>query len=594
MSLVAVTTVTTVGTAGSRLNDDVKESIVSGSVDSKNNSDDNVKVTNAMTGSLGESGPCTINNQQSNNIENEQNKRDPMILTASTSMAVVTTVESNSSLDVKKETAVVNNNINFVSNKTNKEGISVSKSSMLEDVLGENKKNTNTATGTSCSKFTESQVEFMARLARERSEKKRLEEEKRVAEQKERAALRLKELENKLGPSSSRNNAYSAEKNNDLSNNNDNTSWKRQTRDRSITSDIVLEPLGRTKKKTPSFSETEQFRSNREKNLDVTSKRNVKNTRTLFDPNRTYSSLVGGGTNNVKTVATKNKINNNEEEKPMMSIEIPHGSDGRQRDNPADLNNLSNEHSANGKNNFSKQVIQLSSYEDRDRGTSSGPRMLFDPKSGSMVAAPAPRNDEAPVNNKGGKKERTKKNRLALNGKDRDDPMNNNNRRNLDASSRRRSSSDDKSEESGGDLKTMRRSRNDKKDDNNIRSIKDRKRFGDRDKLNDLSKSPHKKDNFDLYNNKKSSTRRKSSNNKIPRTCGVLYKRDNQGRLLSVDGCEGDQGYGAHSVPGGRLRSPEAHALFLEESHQKLMFQDRQNNACTQASVGSASVSRLY
>ena len=191
MSLVAVTTVTTVGTAGSRLNDDVKESIVSGSVDSKNNSDDNVKVTNAMTGSLGESGPCTVNNQQSNNIENEQNKRDPMILTASTSMAVVTTVESNSSLDVKKETAVVNNNINFVSNKTNKEGISVSKSSMLEDVLGENKKNTNTATGTSCSKFTESQVEFMARLARERSEKKRLEEEKRVAEQKEGAALRF-------------------------------------------------------------------------------------------------------------------------------------------------------------------------------------------------------------------------------------------------------------------------------------------------------------------------------------------------------------------------------------------------------------------
>ena len=87
MSLVAVTTVTTVGTAGSRLNDDVKESIVSGSVDSKNNSDDNVKVTNAMTGSLGESGPCTINNQQSNNIENEQNERDTMILAAGTSIA---------------------------------------------------------------------------------------------------------------------------------------------------------------------------------------------------------------------------------------------------------------------------------------------------------------------------------------------------------------------------------------------------------------------------------------------------------------------------------------------------------------------------
>ncbi len=489
---------------------------------------------------------------------------------------------NNSSLDFNKEsTTSTDNDENPVTNKTNKDDLPIPKSSTSEDLADENKKSTNTASSTS-SKFTESQVEFMARLARERSEKKRLEEEKRVAEQKERAALRLKELENKLGPSSSRNNSSSAEKNNDLSNNNDNTSWKRQTRDRSTSSDIVLEPLGRTKKKTPSFSETEPFRPNREKNTDTTSKRNVKNPRTLYDPNRTYSSLVGGGSNNTKTVPTKNKNNNNEEEKPMISIEIPHGSDGRQRENSTELNNISNEHSANGKSNFSKHVIQLSSYEDRDRGTSSGPRMLFDPKSGSMVAAPAPRNDEMPVNNKGGKKDRTKKNRLNLNGKERDDMINNNNRRNLDATSRRRSSSDDKSDESGGDMKTMRRSRNDKKDDNNIRSIKDRKRFGDRDKLNDLSKSPHKKDSFDLYNSKKSSTRRKSSNNKIPRTCGVLYKRDNEGRLLSVDGCDGDQGYGAHSVPGGRLRSPEAHALFLEESHQKLMFQDRQNSAWQQ------------
>jgi hypothetical protein len=56
---------------------------------------------------------------------------------------------------------------------------------------------------------------------------------------------------------------------------------------------------------------------------------------------------------------------------------------------------------------------------------------------------------------------------------------------------------------------------------------------------------------------------------RLPRTCGVLYKRDDNGNCFCADECDGDLGYGAHSVPGGRAKNPEAYAEFVEQ-HQQL------------------------
>lgn len=46
---------------------------------------------------------------------------------------------------------------------------------------------------------------------------------------------------------------------------------------------------------------------------------------------------------------------------------------------------------------------------------------------------------------------------------------------------------------------------------------------------------------------------------RLLRTCGVLYKRDEHGSCYSADGCDGDEGYGSHSVQGGNVRNPDKH-----------------------------------
>jgi hypothetical protein len=53
-----------------------------------------------------------------------------------------------------------------------------------------------------------------------------------------------------------------------------------------------------------------------------------------------------------------------------------------------------------------------------------------------------------------------------------------------------------------------------------------------------------------------------------PRTCGVLYARDDNRNFYCVDGEEPDLGYGAHSVPGGRIKNPEAYAKYEETRKQ--------------------------
>ena len=138
-------------------------------------------------------------------------------------------------------------------------------------------------------------------------------------------------------------------------------------------------------------------------------------------------------------------------------------------------------------------VIHLSSYEDRSRGevqTSSAPRMLYDPKSGSMVAV----------------KIREEKKKLPV-----------------------RKPRKDKKPEAKEETK---------------KTLKPKK---------EISKQQVKK---------------------LPRTCGVLYERDATGQIRCADGCDGDLGYGAHSVPGGKLYNPGAYAELMK-------MQDAGNGATT-------------
>jgi hypothetical protein len=156
----------------------------------------------------------------------------------------------------------------------------------------------------------------------------------------------------------------------------------------------------------------------------------------------------------------------------------------------------------------SRPPIQLSSFDDRDRGergASATPRMLYDPKSGSMVAVPS-KDDASAVR---GRKERGKK------------------------------------------VKIIR----DKEAKPEEKNDSDGKRKGKREKK--VGNDPISLLKPELKKGKGSAER------KFPRTYGVLYSRDDKGNFVSVDGCDGDLGYGSHSVPGGRVNNAEAYEKFL-------------------------------
>jgi len=301
---------------------------------------------------------------------------------------------------------------------------------------------------------------YMAKLAKERAERRRREEVSRDQEQKERASQRLRELEHKIAKENSAT---------DLS-------------------PVMLETLGSTPVKPP----TERL------------------VRTLYDPNRTYSSLVGGalvgnngsvgstGVNNARVGASSGVGTTSEDTK-----------EASRRSNSASEKTAILPTSDNLA--YSGPVIHLSSYEDRDRGernSSAGPRMLYDPKSGSMVAVPA---REEHVPGRGGRKDRKKGRK-----------------------------------EEGEKEKKKSKSRN----------------APSRGKPDSGSKSEKRK--ATLKNEKR-----------LPRTCGVLYARDEKGACFCADGCDGDLGYGAHSVPGGRVRNADAYTSFT----------DRQQHIYTQEEV---------
>lgn len=170
-------------------------------------------------------------------------------------------------------------------------------------------------------------------------------------------------------------------------------------------------------------------------------------------------------------------------------------------------------------------MIKLSSYDDRGRGTSSGPRMLFDPKSGSMVAVSS-REDS----NKGrGRKERKK----GRNGRDKD------------------SKAESRADTDGS--KAARKGKSRKDDATNQQT----------------SSSDHKRGRNTCFK-------------RLPRTCGVLYKKDNKGHYVCADGADGDLGYGSHSVPGGKSRNPDAHVRMMKDKKraaEESKNADKQNDS---------------
>ena len=259
--------------------------------------------------------------------------------------------------------------------------------------------------------------------------------------------------------------------------------------------------------------------------------------RTLYDPStggheinpsRTYSSLVGSTT---AVSATPN--NNGAQRQTLQSQQQQQHSNKRDQIPGSVLPPMT--------------MIHLSSYDDRDRGmmrnANAGPRMLFDPKSGSMVAVPP---KEESITNNHGNSDRDK-----VGGS-----SGNNKKKNKSKSSKKKDSSEGlngKGYEDGMDGKDTK---GNKKGKNKRDKKKDEKKglngSQERRRKNSTSSTS------DKIGKQSNGNTQSVKIDRLPRTKGVLYKRDDKGNVISADGCEGDQGYGAHSVPGGRIRNPKA------------------------------------
>lgn len=359
----------------------------------------------------------------------------------------------------------------------------------------------------------ENQVEFMKKLAKERAEKRRLEEEERVAQQKERAQQRLLELDLKLQkkPPSFDNHNVVVVPSHDRSHNRShspNVNPNVNTNDNTIT---------KTNTNAPSKPIT-----------SIAARHNVmpqEPASRFSDPSRSYSSLLGGG-----------------------------AGAGAAQSHLQDSNNA-----AGTGTTASGYMVHLSNYDDRDRGGRSagaGPRMLFDHKSGSMVKVPA-----GGSNSSSKEKKSSKKKLLPRNDRDKDKDVMHGNDRGNDRGNEEYSfqgsgsanglmEDDEDDDDFHGESGTSRRSaryrqraakRSAKRDDKSL-SVKPRK----------ASMGKHESTSVKV-------------GRALPRTCGVLYKRDANGQFVSADGCEGDQGYGAHSVPGGRLRNSKAYGSLKQK-----------------------------
>ncbi|KAL3757267.1 hypothetical protein ACHAWU_008428 [Discostella pseudostelligera] len=333
------------------------------------------------------------------------------------------------------------------------------------------------------------QAEYMSKLARERAEKLRLEEEARVAAQKERAAMRLRVLEEKR----------LEERKRLLIQNQERRELSRPS------SQVILEPLGKPKKDTPALLTPKPT-------ISAQQVEKKDDRRTLYDPDRSFSSLVGG-----KMV--KCNSNNN--------TELPRGS---AKQSPVHVPAISSASTDNEEDNSPKPVhmVQLSNLDELDRGGRGEgqgvQRMLFDPNSGSMIAVPS---REDPKSTKKAKQKAPPKGPV------------------------------DKIVIESPESKMVR---------------------------GKLGKGSSRKDepiSLQQRNKKPLDKGKQTPRKRVPRTRGVLYKIDKSGNYLNVDESEPDEGYGAHLVPGGKIKNPGAHVYVVKQQEVNDTFSQPKTTSTT-------------
>ena len=344
------------------------------------------------------------------------------------------------------------------------------------------------------------QVMYMTKLARQRAEKKRNEEQNRMLEQKERAAQRLRELEEKMAIKKKENPATKTSipmKGFD--------SYNLESKSPSR---IVLEKLKQKDSSTTPLSTTP-----------------ARTQRTLYDPNtpgKSYSSLV------TESSSVKEERTSKAPELITKNQQLPVAS-AKKNGGPSQQGT----YSADPESFDRKSVIQLASYEDRDRGdrnSSATPRMLFDPKSGSMIEVTS--RDEGVTGGKNRKMGKKNKNSRDKHSK-KDLPIDGGN---VDSKGRRK-----------------------------VKGTKEVNATNNRLKGGGGESSLSSKDKRLKITDPR----------KLPRTCGVLYSRDKKGGFYCSDGCEGDLGYGVHSVAGGRVKNSEGYSKYID--CQKQMKEDVAN-----------------
>lgn len=343
---------------------------------------------------------------------------------------------------------------------------------------------------------------YMAKKARERAAKRREEEENRMLAQKERAAQRLRELDEKA--ERSRGGARRGA----------------ETDSEHLNESVNAIPMDRT-----------------DRSGNGRKQRNENAPRTLFDPKAPSSNSGKPFTSRRQQLQQQQSYDRSPR---MNGVEGPNANsrngDGPRFDSSADRSSV-------GDVEEKQDVIQLSSYDDQDRGnngaTGGGPRMLFDPKSGSMVEAGAASTltpKSFPNRERGGGRGQVTRSRNPKNNQDAD-------------------AAGGDGASGGKEVRRGRKRREFKESYKESWTSQPRGRGGDGE-ASFTAKSESKKKEF-------------PEPREYPRTRGVLYVRDEDGDLYSVDDCDGDLGYGAHSVPGGRLKNPEAFAKYEEALKHK-------------------------
>jgi len=369
-------------------------------------------------------------------------------------------------------------------------------------------------------KVKDDQVEYMSKLAKERAEKLRLEEETRMAAQKERAAIRLRELEDKR----------LEERKRQLEEKKKQQQIKSEARKELSKPQVILEPLGKSKKDASNSSSP--------KPTSKTQHAEKYGGRKLYDPDRPYSSLVGGKTtrtivDNAKKLEERPRGNAKKSSSPAGGPGVVHyskqpivqsSSDNKKDDPPPPVH-----------------MVQLSKLGELDRGGrgggQSGPRMLFDPSSGSMVAVPS-RGEESKSSMKKAKQSKGPQKSPAKRSDE------------VGKIISRRPSDGVVANDSGSDVKILRgkHGKASRKDEPMLFQPKNKKVLDNKARPFVQHQTPRKR---------------------IPRTCGVLYKMEKGGNYLNVDGCEPDNGYGAYRLPGGKVKNPGAYAKLLKQQEEE-------------------------